>query len=116
VEGDMMQVRNQLDEVKAGMTVSDASGQYIGIVVYVHHGAGHVDMNTVDLRDVREQMQRIMGSDTDFPLAVYTRLYEEGFVRVRHGRANRYFTPQQVDMIVGTQVMLRIAADDLLTG
>jgi hypothetical protein len=111
-----MHVRNQLDEVKAGMTVSDASGQYIGVVVYVHQGAGQVDMNSIDLRAVREQMQRLMGSDTEFPLAVYTRLYEEGFVRVRHGRANRYFTPQQVDMIVGSQVLLRIAHDDLLTG
>jgi hypothetical protein len=111
-----MQVRNQQDEIQAGMTVSDANGRRIGVVTYVHHGAGFVDMNSVDLRDVREQMQRVMGSDMDFPLAVYTRLYQEGFVCVRYGKVNRYFTPQQVDMIVGNQVVLRIARDDLLTG
>ena len=73
-------------------------------------------MNSVDLRGVREQMQHIMGSNTDFPLAVYARLYAEGFVCLRHGGTNRYFIPQQVDMVVGSQVMLRIAGDDLLTG
>jgi hypothetical protein len=111
-----MQVRNQLDEIQTGMTVSDVSGQYIGIVVSLYHGAGYVDMNSVDLREVREQMQRIMGSATDFPLAVYARLYAEGFVCLRHGGTNRYFIPQQVDMIIGNQVVLRIAGDDLLMG
>lgn len=111
-----MQVRNQLDEIQTGMTVSDVSGQYIGVVVYLYHGAGYVDMNSVDLRELREQMQRIMGGAADFPLAVYARLYAEGFACLRHGSTNRYFIPQQVDMIVGNQVVLRIAGDDLLTG
>lgn len=111
-----MQVRNLLDEIQAGMTVSDANGRRIGIVTFVHHGTGYVDMDIINLRDLREQMQRMMGNDKDFPLAVYTRLYREGFVRIQQGIVSRYFTPPQVDMIVGNQVVLRIARDDLLTG
>jgi hypothetical protein len=111
-----MQVRNLEGEIQYGMSVCDADGNRIGVVTHIHTSTDRFDMNTVNLRHLKKTMQELMGGDTDFPYAVYARFYREGFVRVSYGKLNMYFIPRQVDMVVGSQVHLRVAGEDLLAG
>ena len=110
-----MHVRTQ--EVQQGMVVYDDGGRKVGYVAYVFPGESDLDLNVMGLRDLKERMQRLMDSSTDFPLAVYSRFYRSGFMRVKRGmlQGNAYFIPDQIQLVVGERVHLRVSLDDLLT-
>lgn len=107
-----------LSQIAEGMEVYDSDGHRIGTVEAFRLGEGTLKASRTNIVTIVEELAETMGKHKELPTAFYTRLYEEGFVRVRRGilRSDVLIFSKQIEDIQADAIYLNVEQGELLHG
>jgi len=110
-------IQPRLTEIAEGMDVYDDDGVQVGEVSAVLFGAGKAKTEQSSEADMINAVWETLGYSTDLPMALYLRLYEEGFICVDRGTLSRdlIVLPTQIDRIFSNSIFLTVEREALLT-
>lgn len=105
-----------LEEIAEGMEVYDSEGNRIGTVAGFRAGEGSMKSSHTDIITMSEAVEDALGGKKNLPTVIYTRLYEEGFVRVKRGflRSDAIAFTDQIDKVEGSTVYLKAPLSELM--
>lgn len=115
-----------LRDIREGMKVYDATDKEIGTVEYVQFGdddpaTEEIEASGLSDLKVRDDslifdIAKVFNPDDDLPDEVRERLLHQGFVRIDADgwfSADRYVTPEQIQLVSGDALRLNVAKDQL---
>jgi len=105
----------ELSEIQEGMGVYDKDGARIGTVETVRLGKGTEKTDVTDIVTIVETLSEAIGGRKDLPVVLYSRAFDEGFVRVNRGllRRDAIVFPNQIESVGEESLYLLIEASEL---
>lgn len=110
-----MFTQQELSQVVEGMEVYDKDGNQIGTVADFREGEGTMHSHSVDLVTKVDMIADQLGGRRDLPTVLYSRMYEEGFVRIKRGlfRRDVLLFPDQIEGISVDSIHLTVDLNEL---
>jgi sporulation protein YlmC with PRC-barrel domain len=110
-----MFTQQQLNQIVEGMEVYDSDGARLGTVEAVRLGEGTLKASSTDIVTMAEAVTEALGGRKDLPTILYSRLYEEGFIRVNRGllRRDAIVFPHQIDDVGEESIYLKVEQNEL---
>ncbi|MFN8376736.1 MAG: hypothetical protein U0694_28175 [Anaerolineae bacterium] len=103
--------------IREGMKVLDDRGKLIGLVSYVRAGDEDYAEPSTEIFPVTDETQHYPYDDDELPDELESRLLHHGYIRIDGGlfTSDRFAMPHQIEAVIGDQVELNVADEELFS-